>query len=55
MADADFIQIVVIEYICEVKDYPGGSEPLSRHKYTQNEDWSWIPKIPSCYVILNYT
>lgn len=55
MANAEFIQIVVFEHICEVKDYPGGSEPFSRHKYTQNEDWSWILEIPLGYVMLNYT
>lgn len=55
MANAEFIQTVVFEHIYEVKDYPGGSEPFSRHKYTQNEDWSWIPEIPRGYVMLNYT
>ena len=55
MADAEFIEIVVFEHTCAVKDYPGGSEPFSRHKYTQNEGWSWIPEIPLGYVMLNYT
>lgn len=38
MADAEFIQVVVFEHTCEVEDCPGGLEPISRHKYTENED-----------------
>ena len=34
-ANAEFTEIVVFEHICEVKDYPAGSEPFGRHKYSQ--------------------